>query len=117
MATPTSKKIKVTGHHQERSSTSGKKIYRMMLAWTDENGESQRKSFTTGLTVKGNKTRAEEMLRSKIKEWETSLNESLQERTLEALAQDDVSATGVTFADFIEKDWLEAVRRGDRKAV
>ena len=115
MATPISKKIKVTGHLQERASTNGKKqgkFYRMMLAWTDENGEGQRKSFTTGLPTKGNKGRAEDMLRDKIAEWETILNEALQARELV-----DAATQGVLFADFIEHDWLEAVRRGDRKAV
>lgn len=77
MATPASKKIKVTGHLEERSGTSGKsnKVYwRMMFTWMDENGERQRKSKSTGLTVKGNKTKAEVMLQDAVKELELLVN-------------------------------------------
>jgi|GEM_PF-5330011 len=61
MATPT-KKIKVTGRLEERESTGSQKkalFYRMMFEWQDENDQRQRKSRSTGLTVKGNKTKAE----------------------------------------------------------
>ena len=77
MAAPTSKKIKVTGHLEKRKSTSSKdkgQFFRMMLAWTDESGKRQRKSITTGLPAKGNKTKAEDMLRDAIKEREALLN-------------------------------------------
>jgi len=97
MATPT-KKIKVAGHLQERPSASGKNkklIYRMMFSWIDENGEQQRKSKSTGLTVKGNKTKADEMLREAIKELEILLNNA-------------PASGGVTFADILEK-WLNSI--------
>jgi hypothetical protein len=108
--------IRVTGHLEERMSTNGKNnglFYRMMLAWTDENGERQRKSKTTGLPVKGNKTRAKELLAEAIREQETLINEAIAKREQEALSED---GTGTLFADFMEHDWLEAVRRGDRRA-
>ena len=65
------------------------------------------------VAVKGNKTAAKEMLADTIKEQEDILNAALQER-LEAIASG--KPVGVLFADFIENDWLAAVRRGDRKA-
>ena len=76
MATPT-KRIKVNGRLEKRESTNGKNktgYWRMMLEWTDENGKRERSSRTTGLPVKGNKTKAEEMLRETIKELELLVN-------------------------------------------
>jgi integrase len=76
----------------------------MMLAWTDEDGKRQRKSKTTGLPVKGNKTKAKEMLAVAIKEQEVLLSSS--KRT---------GRSGLLFADFME-EWLEAVKpSGSRK--
>ncbi len=98
--------IKVAGHLEKRESTNGKNgglFYRMMLAWTDLNGKRQRKSFTTGLPVKGNKTRAEAMLREKILEQEILVN--------------SISIPGeqLLFADFME-EWLDSVNpaKGNR---
>ena len=98
MATPTSKKTKVTGHLEKRASTNSKDqglFYRMMLAWTDETGKRQRKSITTGLPVKGNKTRAEDMLRNAIKEQETVLTGK-------------PSIEGLLFAELMD-EWLASV--------
>ena len=106
MATPTSKKIKVAGHLEKRESTSSKDkglFFRMMLAWTDETGKRQRKSITTGLPVKGNKTKAEEMLRNAVREQEALINSR------------PVSSDGMLFADFME-EWLGTVKpTGGRK--
>ena len=76
MASP-AYKIKVLGNLEERASTNGKNkktYWRMMFSWTDENGERQRKSKSTGLPVKGNKTKAEEMLRNAVTELEIQIN-------------------------------------------
>jgi len=97
MATPINK-IKVTSHLEERASTGGKnqKIYwRMMFTWVDENGKRQRKSKSTGLAVKGNKTRAEEMLREEVGK-------------LEALVNSKVFAGGMLVADLVE-EWLASI--------
>lgn len=91
--------IKVTGHLEKRASTSSKDkglFYRMMLTWTDGTGRRQRKSITTGLPVKGNKTRAEAMLREKIQEQEVLVNSM------------PVCGDERLFADFME-EWLESV--------
>ena len=96
MATPTNKKIKVSGHLEERVSTNGKgKFFRMMLAWTDDTGKRQRKSITTGFPVKGNKTKAEDMLRDAIK-------------AQEALLKDMPRIDGLLFADLMD-EWLASV--------
>lgn len=117
MAAPTKKDIKVAGHLEKRLSKNGKKHYAMMLSWTDENGERQRKSKATGLLVKGNNKRAERMLDDAIEEQEALLNATPEGwKQGAATAADAQNASEVLFADFIEKDWLEAVRRGDIKA-
>jgi integrase len=106
---------KVTGHLEERN-TGKRTIYHAKMAWNDENGEYQRTSKTTGLTVKGNKTRAEAMLQDFIREQEESLNEALAAR-ITSLTNQPVQCDNVLFSNFIEHDWLEAIRRGDRKAA
>jgi integrase len=98
MATPTGKKIKVSGHLEKRISTSSKDkglFFRMMLAWTDETGKRQRKSITTGLPIKGNKTKAEDMLRDAIKKQE-------------ALLSEQPSIEGMLFADLMD-EWISSV--------
>ena len=89
--TSTSKKITVSGHLQERYG-----LFRILLSWTDATGNRQRKSISTGLAVKGNKKRAEDMLRDVKKEHEALLKGA---PTLEELL----------FADFMEQ-WLESVK-------
>ena len=105
----------VSGHLEERN-TGKRIIYHAKLAWYDENGEYQRASKTTGLSVKGNKTRAEKMLQDFIREHEASLNETLAAK-IATIANQPSLHDDILFADFIEHDWLEAVRRGDRKAT
>ena len=89
--TSTSKKIKVSGHLEERRG-----IFRIMLTWTDAQGNRGRKSVSTGLPVKGNKGRAESMLIDVKRE---------QEAMLKGMAGID----GLLFADFMEQ-WLEVIR-------
>ena len=47
----------VAGHLREKRG-----YYHIVLSYTDENGHRKTPSKTTGLTVKGNKKRAEAML-------------------------------------------------------
>ena len=88
---PTSKKITVSGHLQERYG-----LFRVLLSWTDETGNRQRKSVSTGLAVKGNKKRAEDMMNEIRKEHETYL-------------RGRPSVDELLFADFMEK-WLEVIK-------
>ena len=85
------RKISVSGHLSEVRG-----IYHIKLSWSDEMGERQRKSISTGLTVKGNKKRAEEMLRDARKKKEVELDGK-------------PSLEDLLFADLLE-EWLEAVR-------
>jgi len=85
------RKINVSGHLAEVRG-----IFHIKLTWSDELGKRQRKSISTGLLVKGNKKRAEEMLRDARKKKEVELD---GKPTLEDLL----------FADFME-EWLEAIR-------
>jgi len=96
--TSTKKKISVSGHLEERRG-----IYRIMLTWTDEAGNRGRKSVTTGFPVRGNKTRAAEMVRNAIKEQEALL--MIQPRL-----------DNMLFADFMEK-WLEVIRNDTKKPI
>ena len=47
----------VTGHLREQNG-----YFQMILTWKDATGKRRSKSISTGLTVKGNKKRAEKML-------------------------------------------------------
>jgi len=89
--TSTNKKIKVSGHIEERNG-----IFYMFLSWTDATGKRGRKAISTRLTVKGNKGRAEDMLYKAKKEQE-------------ALLKDMPSSDGILFADFME-EWLIAIK-------
>ena len=88
-------RIRVTGHVTEVRG-----IFHIRLSWTDANGERQRKSVSTGLPVKGNTKRSEEMLRQICKEHEILVNRT---------EQDKPSPDEMFFADFME-EWLEAIR-------
>ena len=87
----TTKKIKVSSHLEERYG-----LYRILLAWTDGIGNRQRKSVSTGLAVKGNKGRAEEMMSNIRREHENKLRSK-------------PSIENLLFADFMEK-WLEVIK-------
>jgi len=56
------------------------------------------------------------MLQDFIREQEESLNEALAAR-ITSLTNQPVQCDNVLFSNFIEHDWLEAIRRGDRKAA
>ena len=56
--------INVAGHLREQNGT-----YQMVLNWKDANGKRRTKSISTGLLVKGNKKRAESLLRQTQKEF------------------------------------------------
>jgi len=83
--------IKVSGHLEEVRG-----IFHIKLSWTDETGTRGRKSISTALPVKGNKKRAEDMLRQAKKDQQTIL---LERPHIEDL----------TFADFMEQ-WLDVIR-------
>ena len=83
--------IKVSGHLEDIRG-----YYHMILSWTDKYGNRDRKSISTGLTVKGNKKRAEEMLRTARRE--------KQELLTNMPDVDDL-----LFADFMEQ-WLDVIK-------
>ena len=58
----------VTGHLREKNG-----VYHIVFNYKDENGKRQTPSKSTGLPVKGNKKKAELMLREAIKEKEAEL--------------------------------------------
>ena len=83
--------LKVTGHLEDRRG-----YYHIALSWFDSNGVRGRKSISTGLPTKGNKKRAEEMMRSFQKEQQELLS------TMPEVAE-------LLFADFMEQ-WLEVIK-------
>ena len=83
--------LKVTGHLEDRRG-----YYHIALSWFDSNGVRGRKSISTGLPIKGNKKRAEEMMRDFKKEQQELLS------TMPEVAE-------LLFADFMEQ-WLEVIR-------
>jgi len=85
------KMIKVSGHLGEK-----RDIFQILLSWTDTNGKRGRKSISTGLSVKGNKKKAEEMLRIIRKEHEEFLRQ-----------QPD--SDEILFSDFMEQ-WLDVIK-------
>ena len=85
------KAIKVAGHLEEMRG-----YYHMVLGWTDRNGERQRRRKSTGLKVKGNKKRAEDMLF--YYRWEFK-------NILDSMPDGD----DILFADFLES-WLDVVK-------
>ena len=54
----------VAGHLREQNG-----MYQMILSWKDTDGKRRTKSISTGLPVKGNKKRAESLLRKTQKEF------------------------------------------------
>ena len=60
--------INVAGHLREQNGT-----YQMVLSWKDETGKRRTKSISTGLPVKGNKKRAESLLRQTQKEFNRAI--------------------------------------------
>ena len=91
-------KIKVTGHLEDVRG-----IFHIKLSWVDEAGNRGRKSVSTGLTVKGNKSRAEEMI-PQIK------------REQAELLRSKPGIDDLLFADFMEQ-WLVAIRNDKNKPI
>jgi len=85
------KPIRVSGHLEDKRG-----IYQIILSWYDGSGNRGRKSISTGLPVKGNKKRAEDMLREKAKEQEERLAGQTEGRDM-------------FFSDFMER-WLDVIR-------
>lgn len=87
------KAIRVSGHLEEKRG-----IYQMVLSWTDREGKRQRQSKSTGLQVRGNKKRAEDMLL-----------DTRRAKEQELASMPDLGDP--LFADFMEFIWLDAVRQ------
>jgi integrase len=92
------KKSQVSGHLAEVRG-----IYHIKLTWMDEAGNRGRKSITTGLPVKGNKKRAEDLLSEVKKDYEASL-------------KGQPRLDNMLFADFMEQ-WLEVIRKDKNKPI
>jgi len=87
-------KIRVTGHITE-----SRGYFHMKLSWTDHTMKRCRLSKSTELPIKGNRKRAEDMLRKFRKEHETFVN------NIEVKPEPE----DMLFADFMEM-WLEVIR-------
>lgn len=91
----------VTGHLREKNG-----VYHIVFNYKDENGKRQTPSKSTGLPVKGNKKKAEQMLREAIKEKEAELLELEERRKEEEEAKDEKNILFTTFL----LEWLEMVK-------
>ena len=85
------KPIKVTGHLEERRG-----YYHISLSWYSTSKNRGRKSISTGLPIKGNKKRAEELMRQARMEQQELLSN-----------MPDVAE--LLFADFMEQ-WLDVIK-------
>jgi integrase len=94
MAEHLRERIKVSGHIAEVRG-----IFHIKMSWIDEDGKRCRKSVSTGLVVKGNKKRAENMLYEVKKTQEIKVN----------LLGGKCRPEDMLFADFLE-EWLETIR-------
>jgi Site-specific recombinase XerD len=91
-------KIKVAGHLEDKRG-----IFQMAISWKGLDGRRIRKSYSTGLPVKGNKKRAEAMMREKCDEVSAEL--AIEFNTLGI-----GNPNGILFADFMEHQWLPAIK-------
>ena len=89
--TSTKKKTTVSGHVEDVRG-----IWHIKLTWTDQEGKRGRKSISTGLAIKGNKGKAENLLSEAKKD---------QESELKNMPRLD----NMLFADFME-NWLDVIR-------
>lgn len=90
----------VAGHLREKRG-----YFYMVLSYTDENGKRHTPTKSTGLTVKGNKKRAEAMLMEARKQKEAELlEESKSSRESGSQKPEDI-----LFTQFL-LDWLEMMR-------
>lgn len=79
----------MTGSLQQKN---GK--YYAVINLTDKNGKRKQKWINTGFEIKGNKKKAEQFLRDKLKEFE---------------ANDNPLICDILFAEYVEK-WLEKAK-------
>ena len=91
----------VAGHLRERNG-----VYYIVLSYTDENGRRQTPTRSTGLSVKGNKKRAEEMLHKAQAELEETLKYG------RAIRDGGISDAPdrITFTGFLN-DWLKMMKK------
>ncbi len=85
--------MKLSGHLREKNG-----YYYMVINYPGEDGKRKQYNFRTGLTVKGNKTKAQEMLDRKIEEL-TAYHEE----------HDIFQKDGLMFTDFL-LEWLETAK-------
>lgn len=90
----------VAGHLREKNG-----IFYIVLSYTDEYGERKTPSQSTGLPVKGNKKRAEELLQ----EARQKKAEELKYRKLAASTGMTVVPNELKFTDFLS-DWLKMMK-------
>ena len=93
----------VAGHLRERNG-----YYHIVLSYNDEYGNRKTPSQTTGLPVKGNKKRAEEMLRKAQEDAEFELQQRIMTKQ-RGLPASPVAPEKILFVDFLV-DWLEMMR-------
>ena len=82
----------VAGHLREKNG-----YYQMVLSFKDPTGKRKTKSISTGLTVKGNKRKAEKMLDELRKTYE------------DEISKEDKSASDILFTEFM-KEWLGMIK-------
>jgi integrase len=92
--------IMVAGHLRERRG-----YFHIVLSYVDENGKRQTPSRSTGLTVKGNKKRAEAMLVDARKAKEAEL----EERAIQQSETHPSAPSDILFTQFL-LDWLDMMR-------
>ena len=90
----------VAGHLRDKGG-----IYHIVLSYTDENGIRRSASRSTKLPVKGNKKRAEELLRKA----EQEMGETLRYRMQAASSGMTIMPNDIRFTDFL-RDWLKMMR-------
>lgn len=84
--------IQISGHLEEI-----KGVYHMKITWVSDNGRRQRKSKSTGLPIRGNKKRANDMLIEFIHEQQATL------------ATQGINSNDILFIDYM-KQWLEKMK-------
>ena len=90
----------VAGHLREKRG-----IYHMVLSYIDENGKRATPTKSTGLSVKGNKKRAEAML----SDWRKSEEIALEKRKASGSIKKPDPSKEILFTQFM-LDWLEMMK-------
>lgn len=91
--------IRVAGHLEEKRG-----IYQIILNWKNSKGVRKRQSVSTGLPIKGNKTRAMGMLEEMKRQKKSELEEHRAKEENQKPGTD-----GILFSDFLEL-WLKAIK-------